>query len=76
MLLVSGEESAALQTLREQESGESDDDELTIQTHLLIAEIQSFSPVDQATEILNSDLDVLILDLGRRLPLAVRQRAE
>ena len=64
MLLVSGEESAALQILREQESGESDDDELTIQTHLLIAEIQSSSSVDQVTEILNSDLDVLVLDLG------------
>ena len=43
--LVSGEESATLQTIREQESGESDDDELTLQTHLLIAEIQSFSSV-------------------------------
>ena len=65
MLLVRDEESAALQALREQESGESDNDELTIQTHFLIAEIQSATPIEQVTKILNSEMDTLVVDLGR-----------
>ena len=65
MLLVRDEESAALQTLREQKSGESDDDELTIQTHFLIAEIQCAPPIEQVTKILKSEMDTLVLDLGR-----------
>lgn len=65
MLLVRSQESTALQTLREQETDETDDHELTIQTHLLIAEIQSASPVEQVMKILNSDIDPLTLNLGR-----------
>ena len=65
MLLVGSEESAALQSLRERGNGESNEDEPTIQTNFLIAEIQSASPVDQVTKILNSDLDPLYLDLVR-----------
>ena len=65
MLLVRDEESAALQALREQESAESGDNELTIQTRLLIAEIQAASPVEQVKKILNSSLDSLVLELGR-----------
>ena len=65
MLLVRDEESAALQTLRKQGHGESDDDELLIQTGLLIAEIQCASPIEQVTKILDSEIDPVFLGLGR-----------
>ena len=65
MLLVGGGEGKALQALRERVSGEPDQDDRAIQTNLLIAEIQSMSPIDQVTRILNSDLEVLVLELGR-----------
>ena len=65
MLLVGGGEGKALQALRERVSGEPDQDDRAIQTNLLIAEIQSLSPTDQVTRILNSDLEVLVLELGR-----------
>ena len=65
MLLVRSEESAALQALRERGDADADEDERTIQTDFLVAEIQSAPPVDQVTTILNSGLDTLYLDLGR-----------
>ena len=65
MLLVGSGESEALQALRQRVSGESDQDDRAIQTNLLIAEIQSLSPIDQVTRILSSDLDDLVLELGR-----------
>ena len=65
MLLVGGAESEALQALRERGSSEPDPDDRAIQTNLLIAEIQPATPIDQVTKILNSDLDPLVLDLGR-----------
>lgn len=65
MLLVGRSESAALQALRERGADESSQDENTIRTNLLIAEIQADSPVEQVTKILNSDLDPLNLYLSR-----------
>ena len=65
VLLVGAKESEALQALRERGDAELDEDERAIQTNLLIAEIQSFSPIDQVTKIVNSNLDTLFLDLGR-----------
>lgn len=65
MLLVGGEESAALQILRERKSSESDDDELTVQAHFLVAEIQCASPIEQVTKILNSKMDPLFLNVAR-----------
>ena len=65
MLLVEHEESTALQVLREMDPVESDDEEPSIQNSFLIAEIQSATPFDQATTILNSSLDTMYLDLGR-----------
>ena len=64
MLLAGTDESTAIQALRERRDLESNQDEHTIQTNFLIAEIQSASPVDQVMKILNSDLDPLYLNLG------------
>ena len=65
MLLVGRSESLALQALRERGTDEASQDENTIRTNLLIAEIQPDSPVEQVTKILNSDLDPLNLRLSR-----------
>ena len=65
MLLVGKTESVALQALRERGTDDSSEDENTIRTNLLIAEIQADSPVEQVTKILNSDLDPLNLYLSR-----------
>lgn len=65
MLLVGKNESVALQALRERATDESSQDENTIRTNLLIAEVQADSPVEQLTKILNSDLDPLNLYLSR-----------
>ena len=65
MLLVGKSESVALQALRERGIDESGQDENTIRTNLLIAEIQADSPVEQVMKILNSDLDPLNLYLSR-----------
>ena len=65
MLLVGRNESVALRALRERGTDESDRDENTIRTNLLIAEIQADSPIEQVTKILSSDLDPLNLYLSR-----------
>ncbi|MDE0029964.1 MAG: hypothetical protein OXU42_11260 [Deltaproteobacteria bacterium] len=65
VLLVGTEESKAIQALRERGDAASDEDEHAIQSNFLIAEIQSFSPIDQVTKIVNSNLDTLFLELGR-----------
>ena len=65
MLLVGRSESVALQALRERGTDETSQEENTIRTNLLIAEIQADSPVDQVTKILNSDPDPLNLYLSR-----------
>ena len=65
MLLVGPDESRAIQALRERRDPESNQDEHTVQTNFLIAEIQSDSPVDQVSKILRSGLDPLDLYLGR-----------
>lgn len=65
MLLVGKSESVALQALRERGTDDSSQDENTIRTNLLIAEIQADSPFEQVTKILNSDLDPLNLYLSR-----------
>ena len=65
MLLVGEDESAALQSLRERGNDGSNDDENTIRTNILIAEIQCEPPVKQIQKIIDADLKAIDLYLGR-----------
>ena len=65
MLLVGKDESAALQSLRERGNEGSNDDENTIRTNMLIAEIQCEPPVVQVRKIMDADLRFIDAYLGR-----------
>ena len=65
MLLVGKDESTALQFLRKQGNDGSNDDENTIRTNILIAEIQCEPPVKQIQKIIDADLKAIDLYLGR-----------
>ena len=64
MLLAGEDESAALQSLREHENDGSNDDENTIRTNMLIAEIQCEPPVVQVRKIMDADLRFIDAHLG------------
>ena len=65
MLLVGKDEAAALQTLRNLGNTGQDRNEHTIQSNLLIAEIQSETATAQITKIINANLGVVDVHLGR-----------